>query len=282
MIKTIITSICLLAASLAASATEVGDTIVRRDSNIHLDRPTETVIVGHDTVPIILPQRNYGRFDRGLYNYLFIPKGQWAFGLTASYSQFNADDVQILSYLTDFDFDGKQYAIRPTVSYFFKNNQSIGFRFGFTRRRGDLGRLAVDFDEDLSFDIRDVRYASTDYAFGAFYRNYVGLGTMKRFAVFNEVDITLATGSSRFVRSYNSQPRDTRTTSTEVSLNFSPGLCVFVMDNVNFNVSFGVFGIKVVKENQTTDNVYEGSRLSSGANFRFNIFNINFGLGVNI
>lgn len=282
MIKTIITSICLLAATLAASATEVGDTIVRRDSNIHPDRPTETVIVGHDTVPIILPQRNYGRFDRGLYNYLFIPKGQWAFGLTASYSQFNANDVQILSYLTDFDFDGKQYAIRPTVSYFFKNNQSIGFRFGFTRRRGNLGRLAVDFDEDLSFDIRDVRYASTDYAFGAFYRNYVGLGTMKRFAVFNEVDLTVATGSSRFVRSYNSQPRDTRTTSTEVSLNFSPGLCVFVMDNVNFNVSFGVFGIKVVKENQTTDNIYEGSRLSSGANFRFNIFNINFGLGVNI
>lgn len=282
MIKTIITSICLLAATLAASATEVGDTIVRRDSNIHPDRPTETVIVGHDTVPIILPQRNYGRFDRGLYNYLFIPKGQWAFGLTASYSQFNANDVQILSYLTDFDFDGKQYSIRPTVSYFFKNNQSIGFRFGFTRRRGNLGRLAVDFDEDLSFDIRDVRYASTDYAFGAFYRNYVGLGTMKRFAVFNEVDLTVATGSSRFVRSYNSQPRDTRTTSTEVSLNFSPGLCVFVMDNVNFNVSFGVFGIKVVKENQTTDNIYEGSRLSSGANFRFNIFNINFGLGVNI
>ncbi len=282
MLKTIITSICLFAAAIAASATEVGDTIVRRGSSVTLERPTETVVVGNDTVPIILPQRNYGRFDRGLYNYLFIPKGQWSLGLTASYSQFNADDVRLLSYLTDFDFDGKQYSIRPTVSYFFKNNQSIGFRFGYTRRDGTLGRLAVDFDDDLSFDIRGVHYESTDYAFGAFYRNYVGLGTMKRFAVFNEVDLSVATGSSRFIRSYNEVPRDTRTTSTEVSLNFSPGVCVFVMDNVNFNVSFGVFGIRVLKENQTTDSVNEGSRLSSGANFRFNIFNINFGLGVNI
>ena len=45
----------------------------------------ETVIVGDDTVSIIIPQKNYGRFDRGLYNFMFIPKGQWGYGLTASY-----------------------------------------------------------------------------------------------------------------------------------------------------------------------------------------------------
>ncbi|MCM1029408.1 MAG: hypothetical protein NC342_06470 [Pseudoflavonifractor sp.] len=282
MLKTIITSICLIAACFAASATEVGDTIIRRKGAIPLNRPTETVVVGGDTVSIVLPQKNYGRFDRGLYNYLFIPKGQWAFGLTASYSEFNADDVQLLSYLNDFDFDGKQYSIRPTVSYFVKNNQALGLKLGYTRRDGNLGRLAVDFDDDLSFDVRDVSYSSTDYSIGIFYRNYVGLGTMKRFAVFNEVDLSFASGSSRFIRSYNNIPKDTRTTMAEASLNFSPGLCVFIMDNVNFNVSFGIFGLKMRKERQTTDGVDHGSRFSSGANFRFNIFNINFGLGVNI
>lgn len=49
---------------------------------------------------------------------------------------------------------------------------------------------------------------------------------------------------------------------------------------VAFNVSFGVFGVKVAKESQKTNGVEEGSRVSSGANFRFNIFNINFGLMV--
>ena len=37
----------------------------------------EMVIVGNDTVDVIIPEKNFGRYDRGLFNYLFIPKGQW-------------------------------------------------------------------------------------------------------------------------------------------------------------------------------------------------------------
>lgn len=280
--KTILAAIVLISA-VAAFADEPSDSLrIRRKSLGVIPPPSETVIVGNDTVSIIIPQKNYGRFDRGLFNYLFIPKGQWSFGLTASYSEFNADDVQLLSYLKDFDFGGKQYAIRPAISYFVKNNQAIGIKMAYTRRDGSLGHLAMEFDDDLSFDISDVSYTSTDYSIGVFYRNYVGLGTMKRFAVFNEVDLSFTSGSSRFIRSYNGTPRDTRTTAAEASLNFSPGLCVYVMDNVNFNVSFGVFGLKLRHERQTTDMTERGSRFTSGANFRFNIFNINFGLAVNI
>lgn len=54
------------------------------------------------------------------------------------------------------------------------------------------------------------------------------------------------------------------------------------MDYLSFNVSFGVFGLHFTKEDQTTNNVDEGSRVSSGANFKFNLFNISFGLGVHI
>ena len=42
----------------------------------NVDVSGEKVVVGKDTVDIIIPQRNFGRFDRGLFNYLFIPKGQ--------------------------------------------------------------------------------------------------------------------------------------------------------------------------------------------------------------
>lgn len=75
---------------------------------------------------------------------------------------------------------------------------------------------------------------------------------------------------------------DTRTNITEASLNFSPGVCVFIMENLSFNVSFGVFGLHMTKESQITNGEDEGSRFSSGANFRFNLFNINFGIGVHI
>ena len=110
----------------------------------------------------------------------------------------------------------------------------------------------------------------------------MGLGRERRFGVFNDVDLSFGTGTSRFKRYYGGKLRDTRTNSTTASINFSPGVCVFIMDYVSFNVSFGVFGIKLHQEKQITDGVEEGSRFSSGANFRFNIFNINFGMAVYI
>ncbi|MDE6265837.1 MAG: hypothetical protein K2M07_00605 [Muribaculaceae bacterium] len=242
----------------------------------------ETVIVGDDTVSIIIPQKNYGRFDRGLYNFMFIPKGQWGFGLTASYGEFNTDDVQVLSILKDLDLKIKAYSIKPSISYFFDNNQSVGLQFNYSRTITDLSGLTVDFDEDINFSLRDVSYYSENYAASAFYRNYVGLGTMKRFAVFNEVELSFGSGTSRFKRIYNDEPRDTRTNSTTAALNFSPGICVFIMDNVSFNISFGVFGIQMKHDKQWVDGVKAGSRTTSGANFKFNIFNINFGMGVYI
>lgn len=242
----------------------------------------EKVIVGGDTVSVILPEKNYGRYDRGLFNYLYIPKGQWAFGLTASYGEFDADDVQLLSVLKDFDFKGKIYSIKPSISYFIRNNQSIGLKFSYTRGTADLSGMTVDFEDDLNFSLKDVSYYTQSYTASIFYRNYIGLSNMKRFAVFNDVDLSFGSGSSRFKRYYNNELRDTRTTVTEASLNFSPGLCVFIMDYVSFNISFGVFGVHFRNEEQKTNDVEEGSRFTSGANFKFNIFNINFGIGVHI
>ena len=242
----------------------------------------EKVIVGGDTVSIILPQTNYGRYDRGLFNYLFIPKGQWSFGLTASYGQFSTDDVQILSFVKDLDFKLKAYSIQPSISYFFSNNQSIGMKFVYSRRYLDLPSVLVDIDDDMNFSLKDISYYETNFATSISYRNYVGLSRDRRFGVFNDVDLSFGSGTSRFKRYYSGVLRDTRTNSVTAALNFSPGVCVFIMDYVSFNVSFGVFGVKLTHTRQITDGVEEGSRFTSGANFKFNIFNINFGMAVYI
>ena len=275
--------IALLMAVLCTVAVTMSGQVVRKDSltrQRNAEMLDEKVIVGSDTVSIIIPEHNFGRYDRGLYNYLFIPKGQWSFGLSASYGELNADDVQVLNMLKDVDFKGKIYSIQPTIGYFIRNNQSVGIKLTYSRGTADLANLAVDFDDDINFKLKDVSYYTESYVIGGFYRNYVGLGRDKRFGVFNEVDLSFQSGSSRFKRLYNDEPKNTRTTVTQVSLNFSPGVAVFIQDNVAFNVSFGVFGVKWRKEHQLTNGIDEGTRFSSGANFRFNIFNINFGLMV--
>ena len=253
--------------------------IVRDDSRIDLN---EKVIVGGDTVDLILKEKNLGRYDRGLLNFVFAPKGKWHLGLSASFGEFNADDFQILDILSDLDFGGNIFSIKPSVSYFIKNNFSVGLRLGYTSGKATLGSLALDIDEDLSFQISDVSYSSKSYTAALNARKYIGLSRNGRFGFFTEAELAFSSGNSDFNRKYNGEPKNTHTTFTDLRLNFSPGLSVYMMENVSFNISFGIFGFYLKNEKQMVDGVFVGDRTTSGANFKFNIFNINFGLGIHI
>lgn len=242
----------------------------------------ERVLVGADTVNLIIPERNFGRFDRGLHNFLFIPKGKWAFGLTASYGEFDTEDVQVLSFLKDFNFKGSMFSLSPSVSYFVRHNLSVGMNIGYSRNKFTLGSLSVDIDDDLNFSLRDVDYHSESYSAAVFLRKYIGLDNNRRFAIYNDVELKFASGNGTFSRLYNNEPKETRTLTTKASLNFSPGLCVFIQEYVSFNISFGVFGVNYTRETQRTDGVNEGSRQGIGASFKFNLLNLNMGVAVHI
>ena len=273
----LILCVCLSMATLGSSAQQ----IVRKSEVASTRKDSvKMVVVNGDTTAMILPERNFGRFDRGLFNYIFIPKGKWGFGLTASYGELSTEESQILSLLNNVTLKGKQYSIKPYISCFFKHNQSLGLRFNYTRGIADLSNLALDFGDDLNFSLHDISYYQQSLTVSAFYRTYVGLDGSGRFGLFSDVDLGFGSGSSRFKRPFNGEMKDTRTLVTQGTLNFSPGVCVFLQEYVSFNLSFGVFGLNWRKEDQSTNGVDEGSRITSGANFRFNIFNINFGLMV--
>lgn len=244
--------------------------------------PNEKVIFRGDTINMILKDRNLGRYDRGLFNYLFIPKGIWQIGLTASYGEFSTSDLQILDLVSDIDFKGKLWSIKPYFQYFLRSNISVGLRLGFTHGDANIGSFNVDIDEDMSFNLHDIMYKSNSYSAAFTFSQYLGIARKGRFGVFNEVELALSGGNSDFHRPFNGEMRRTHTTSFQAALNFSPGVCVYVLDQVSFNVSLGVFGLNIKYEKQKVDDEELGWRTTSGANFRFNIFNINFGIAVNI
>lgn len=272
----------LVLAVLGAMAQTAAAQLVLRKDSVAVQRRAELakrrIIIDGDTVSEIIPERNLGRYDRGLYNHIYVPRGKWAFGLSANYGELKTEDLQLLSVMKDLDFQGKMYSVSPTFSYFLRHNQQIGLKVSYSRAVADLANLSVDIDDDLNFKIRDVNYINESFAMGPFYRYYVGLDESRRFAVYNEVDLMFQSGMSRFKRLYNDQPRDTRTYITQAALNFSPGFNVFLQQNMALGVSFGIFGLKLRHETQTTNGTDDGSRTTSGANFRFNIFNINFGM----
>lgn len=243
---------------------------------------SERVIFKDDTLKMQLPTRNLGRFDRGLSNYLFIPRGQWSFGLTASYGEFSTDDLGMFNLLSDIDITAHAFSIRPYFSYFIRNNTSVGLRFSYSCAKGNIDSFNLDIDEDMNFSLKDIMYRNESYSAAFMLRQYIGIGRFGRFGVFNDVELRFESGNSDFARPYAGELRSTHTTYMEAALNFSPGVCVFIMKNVSFDLSFGVFGFSLRNEKQNENGVETGNRTTSGANFRFNIFNINFGIAVHI
>lgn len=242
----------------------------------------ELVTFRGDTIKMVLRDRNFGRYDRGLLNYLFIPKGVWTIGLTASYGEFSTKDLEVLDLLSDIDFSGHLFSIRPYFSYFVGNNRSVGMRLGYTSGKATIGSFKVDIDEDMNFNLHDISYRSENYTAAITYNQYFGMARRGRFGIFNEVELAFSSGNSDFIRPFAGELKTTHTNSMEVALNFSPGLCVYIMDPVAFNISFGVFGVTLRNYKQTVDGVDMGNRFTSAANFRFNIFNISFGIAVNL
>ncbi len=242
----------------------------------------EKVVFRGDTVPMILRDRNLGRYDRGLFNFLFIPKGTWHLGLTASYGQFSTSDLQMLDLLSDVDLGATSFSIKPQLGYFIKNNLSLGVRMAYTRTAANIDSFKVDIDEDMNFNLHDIYYRSESYTAAVFMQQYTGIGRRGRFGVYNEVELAFSSGNGDFNRPYNGNLRSTHTTNMEARLTFSPGVCIFIMENVSFHVSFGVFGFYLRNEKQRVDGEWLGNRFTSGANFKINLFNLAFGIGIHI
>lgn len=253
--------------------------VVHDDSRVDVN---ERVIYRGDTLNMVLRDKNpriLHRYDRKLYNYLFIPRGEWQLGLTASYAEFSTDDLQMFDILSDFTFKGHIFSVKPYVAYFIKENMSVGIRINYTNGQASLNSLSLDISDDMGFSVNDVGYTTESYEAAIFFRQYLGLARNGRFGIFNEVSLGFSSGNSKFERPFDGDMRSSRTTNMRASLNFSPGVCIMVMRNVSFNLSFGVFGFYIKNERQTLNGEDLGNRFTSGADFRLNIFNINFGLG---
>lgn len=254
-----------------------GETPTQTKSKVNLN---EMTYWHGDSIPMAIPTKRLGRFDRKLYNWLIYPKGLWHIGLTANYGELNTEDNEFLSLIQDVDLKGKIYSIKPSVSYFLRNNVCVGLRLAFTKGEMGINSFKVDIDEDMSFNLHDIKYTSDSYSAAVFIQQYFGLSRRGRFAVFNEAEVSVGTGNSHFIRPFDGEIRDTRTKTQTFNINYSPGISIMMMKNAAFNLSFGIFGFHLKDEKQWENGEEAGSRFTSGINFRFNLFNINFGVSI--
>ncbi|MGL5957084.1 MAG: hypothetical protein ACRCZZ_00515, partial [Phocaeicola sp.] len=176
------------------------------------------------------------------------------------------------------DTNAKSYGFNPFVGYVYKDNQFLGAKLGYEQLLVSLDNLDINIMEDLDFSITDFYYSENLYSMALVHRSYVGIDTRKRFGFFRDTTLSYKTGYSTLMRGEENHRRNTRTTINEFRLQMSPGLAVYIMQNISAELSLGIVGMKYRSEKQRNEDGTVGSHRTSGADFKISLLNINFGI----
>lgn len=217
------------------------------------------------------------RFDRGIDQHTFVPKGQWTLGSSISYSEYSFDNYKFLI-IEGINGSGYSFKISPVLCYTFKDNMAAGGRFRYNRSLNRINSADVKIDDDLNFNVDNLYVLSHSYSGIAILRNYISLGSSTRFGLYNEIQLTLGGGQSKLVNGKGDSLTGTFETSFDAQIGMSPGLIAFINNFTAVEVSVGVLGFNYSKVRQVTDQVQFGERNSSSANFRINLFSIGLGI----
>ena len=223
-------------------------------------------------------QAKENKYDRGIVMKTFIPKGQWMVGTTFSYSEHVDENFEFLSVLKDITSDGYTFKVTPLVSYFIRDNISLGARFAYGRTVTNLNNLSLELGDDLSFDVSDYESTSNAFTTAVFLRTYLNLGDSKRFGLFNEARVSYGYSESNGRSGTGVDLSGLYQLKHNLNIGVAPGITVFVNDFAAVEASINVAGLNFNWYDQTRDQVYKGKRTSSSANFKINLLSVDLGI----
>lgn len=216
-------------------------------------------------------------FKRNIELTTFVPKGQWVVGSSVSYSEHKEGNYQFLI-IDGFSSDGYTFKVSPLVCYAVKDNLALGGRFAYSRTLFKMDGLTLNIDDDNQFDLSDLYQLKHSYSGMAIMRNYISIGTNKRFALYCETQFEWSGSESKVVTKNGESVTGTFSKSTNVGIGVAPGIVAFVNNYTAVEVSIGVLGLDFGRTKQLTNQVYTGTTSTSSANFKINLFSIGLGL----
>ncbi|MDE5708175.1 MAG: hypothetical protein K2G66_00385 [Alistipes sp.] len=225
------------------------------------------------------------RIDREINKNRFVFKGETMCGLTISYGTLSTEDADMFPVFEGIDLSGNITTVNPFVGYFYRDNQCLGVRFGYTHISGKLNSLGINLGEqnDIEIDIPWLDLASDRFSFGLFHRSYVALDEKGRFGVFGEMELSLSTGENTFAYKSGESYKQTTSNNTTVKVVLSPGIAVYAFPNVCAALSFGLGGFRYTHIEQFDEQGNKiGSRHYSKLNFKLNLADIRIGMTVHL
>lgn len=216
-------------------------------------------------------------FKRGLEQISFVPKGQWIGGVSVSYSQSDFENYQFLI-VENLNGDTYTFKVSPMVMFCFKDNLAAGGRLSYSRSRTRLDGASLVLGADTSYDVDNLYSISHNYHGTAMFRNYISLGKSMRFGFFNEVDLSLGGGQSKLVNGTGDELTGTYERNFNLNIGLTPGIIMFLSNDSAIEVSIGVLGFNYTHTHSISDQIYQAERNRKSANFRINLFSVQFGV----
>ena len=234
----------------------------------------DTVTVVKQAQPAMNP--SFRRQSRGIADIRteFVPKGQWVFGGSVSYSTHSNDNYNFLI-VEDIDSKGYQVKVSPLIGFAYSRNSLVGVRFGYSRGFAELDNASLSI---TSLDNSFFYSLKHSYNVEALWRKYIPLGrNNKRFALFAEVGLAMGGSQSKLASGPTSSMSGSYATSFDVALGVNPGISAFLTNNMAIEVNIGVLGFSYSNTQQKMNQVVTGNITSSQMNFKVNILSIGLG-----
>ena len=235
----------------------------------------ETKVIPSDSTSSLY-SHSLRRQNRGVSNLKteFVPKGQWVFGGSVSYSTHNNNNYNFLI-IEDIESNGYQFKVSPLVGYAYSKNSLVGVRFGYSRGLTELDKASLSI---TSLDNSFFYSLKHSYNVEALWRKYIPLGKdNKRFALFAEVGLAMGGSQSKLLSGPQQSLSGIYASSFDVALGVNPGIAAFLTNNMAIEVNIGVLGLNYSKTRQIGNQVVSGTTSSSQMNFKVNIFSIGLG-----
>lgn len=216
-------------------------------------------------------------FKRNLEQISFVPKGQWITGVSVNYSQSSQDNYQFFI-IENLNGDTYSFKVSPMLMYAFKDNLAAGGKFTYTRQRTKLDQARVVIDSETEYDVDNLFSISHNYSAMAAFRNYISFGTSTRFGMFNEVQLQFGGGESKLCNGSGDNLTGTFERTYSVNVGVAPGLVMFLNNYSAIEVNVGVLGFGYTHTRSVTNQVQVAHRNGKHANFKINLFSIQFGM----
>lgn len=233
-------------------------------------------------VSILAGTASLSAFDRGLGDpkSVYIPKGTVAASLTGGYNSWNAtgesntQGVNLAGLITDVNGQVTFYNVNAGLSWFVRDNLSIGARFGY-------GNTIVD-DNSLSLmglvNLTNKHVRRETYTAALAVRGYMPLFDSRVFALFFEGRLS---GSLGYNKSYEVTERGKEGSYSDLytaALGLYPGASVFVTDRVAFEVSLPIVEGVLEWDKQIKGQAHDSALTRRSVNFKPGLLGLRLGI----